>query len=207
MSVKPTGHYQQRADGLYLEFDRLFHAPIEDVWYSLTNRNAMKQWVGTYTGSPATGAVKFRMNAEEGYAEDEGWEPVSILFCDPPHHFVVDTGGDAQHMRLLANLTEQGGLTAMTFGQRIYPQTDVASMGPGWDYYLDRLVAARTHAPMPEWDTYFPAFKRHYQDLTVPPRKPTPSERELEEADDGPAAEGLTAMGTVGEASAPATPA
>jgi len=173
MTVKPTGHYQLRGDGLYIVFDRLLHAPIEDVWYSLTNRNAMKAWIGTYTGSPATGAVRFRMNAEEGYAEDEGWEAISILFCDAPHRFVVDGDGAGQHMRVFSNLTERGGMTALTFGQRIYPGTDVASMGPGWDYYLDRLIAARSGAPMPDWSAYFPAFTEYYQDLPVPhPARP-----------------------------------
>ncbi|MGI9824653.1 SRPBCC domain-containing protein [Agromyces sp. Marseille-Q5079] len=190
MTVKPTGHYQLRGDGLYIEFDRLFHAPIEDVWYSLTNRTAMKAWIGTYTGSPATGAVRFRMNAEEGYAEDEGWEAVSILFCDPPHHFVVDGGGGAgQRMRLLSNLTERGGMTALSFGQRIYPDTDVASIGPGWDYYLDRLTAARTGAPMPDWSAYHPAFTSYYRDLPVPhPPRAT-------DADDAPDVAGDEASG------------
>jgi len=176
MTVKPTGHYQWRGDGLYIEFDRLFHAPIEDVWYSLTNRNAMKQWIGTYTGSPATGAVRFRMNAEGDYAEDEGWQAVSILFCDAPHHFVADGGTSPEHMRVFANVTERGGLTALTFGQRLYPGTDVASWGCGWDYYLDRLIAARNGSPMPAWESYFPAFTRYYRELPVPVRTPTPTE-------------------------------
>ncbi|WP_084003658.1 SRPBCC domain-containing protein [Agromyces aureus] len=175
MTVKPTGHYQLRGDGLYIEFDRLFHAPIEDVWYSLTNRNAMKAWIGTYTGSPSTGAVRFRMNAEGDYAEDEGWQAVSILFCDAPHHFVAD-GSSPEHMRVFANLTERGGLTALTFGQRLYPGTDVAAWGCGWDYYLDRLIASRSGSPMPAWESYFPAFTRYYRELAVPVRPRTPTE-------------------------------
>ena len=63
MTARPTGHYVLKDDGLYLQFDRLFHAPIEDVWFSLTNPNAMRAWIGTYTGSPATGGVRFRMES------------------------------------------------------------------------------------------------------------------------------------------------
>lgn len=173
MTAKPTGHYLMRPDGLYLAFDRLFRAPIEDVWYSLTNPNAMKAWIGTYTGRPATGAVRFRMNAEEGYAEDEGWENVSILQCDPPHAFVADSTSPPAHMRVYCHLTEGGGLTTLTLGQHVESDTDVASMGPGWDYYLDRLIAARHAAPMPAWESYYPAFRSYYADLT-PPRRTTP---------------------------------
>jgi hypothetical protein len=41
-------------------------------------------------------------------------------------------------------------------------------MGPGWDYYLDRLAAARAGRPLPEWDQYYPAFSSHYKELPVP---------------------------------------
>ena len=54
MTAKATGHYTLKPDGLYLQFDRLFHAPIEDVWFSLTNPTAMQAWIGTYTGRPET---------------------------------------------------------------------------------------------------------------------------------------------------------
>jgi hypothetical protein len=41
-------------------------------------------------------------------------------------------------------------------------------MGPGWDYYLDRLMAAHARRPMPEWEQYYPALAEHYQELHVP---------------------------------------
>ena len=41
-------------------------------------------------------------------------------------------------------------------------------MGPGWDYYLDRLMAAHAGRPMPEWEHYYPALAEHYQELHVP---------------------------------------
>ncbi|HVL60646.1 MAG TPA: SRPBCC domain-containing protein, partial [Microbacterium sp.] len=82
MTAKATGHYTLKPDGLYLQFDRLFHAPIEEVWFSLTNPTAMQSWIGTYTGRPETGGVRFRM----GFEGDEGeWQNVSILECGPPY--------------------------------------------------------------------------------------------------------------------------
>ncbi len=59
-------------------------------------------------------------------------------------------------------------MTTLTFGQRVKDGFDAASIGPGWDYYLDRLIAARAGADLPVWDTYYPEFAPHYRELTVP---------------------------------------
>jgi hypothetical protein len=42
---------------------------------------------------------------------------------------------------------------------------DEAEVGVGWDYYLDRLIAARAGRPMPDWNDYHPAMIEHYQNL------------------------------------------
>ena len=164
MTAKPTGHYTLKPDGLYLQFDRLFHAPIEDVWFSLTNRNAMQAWIGTYTGRPETGGVRFRMTVEEG-AE---WQDVSILECAPPHRFLADSGPGPKGMRVYCHLVEGGGMTTLTLGHRLQNPADAATMGPGWDFYLDRLSAARAGRPLPQWEQYYPAFAPHYRELRVP---------------------------------------
>ena len=163
MTAKPTGHYVLKADGLYLQFDRLFHAPIEDVWFSLTNPNAMKGWIGTYTGSPSTGGVRFQMT-EEG-AE---WMNVTILECRAPHSFTADSGSGPTGVRVFCHLVEGGGMTTLTLGQRMKDATEAASIGPGWDFYLDRLAASRSGAELPVWETYYPQFSPHYRELTVP---------------------------------------
>lgn len=164
MTAKPTGHYMLKPDGLYLQFDRLFRAPIEDVWFSLTNPTAMQSWIGTYTGRPETGGVRFKMTAEEN-AE---WENVSILECSPPHRFLADSGPGPNGMRVFCHLVEGGGMTTLTLGHRLQNPADAASMGPGWDFYLDRLAAARAGRPLPEWEQYYPAFSSHYKELPVP---------------------------------------
>lgn len=164
MTAKPTGHYTLKPDGLYLQFDRLFHAPIEDVWFSLTNPNAMKSWIGTYTGRPETGAVKFHMEFEDS---DE-WQNVSILECSPPHRFLADSGPGPSGVRVFCHLVEGGGMTTLTLGQRLQSPADAATMGPGWDFYLDRLTAARAGRALPDWEQYYPAFSSHYKELYVP---------------------------------------
>ena len=164
MTAKPTGHYALKSDGLYLQFDRLFYAPIEDVWYSLTNPTAMQAWIGTYTGSPATGGVRFKRMFEEG----ADWQNVSILECQAPHRFLADSGPGPEGVRVFCHLVEGGGMTTLTLGQRLQSPTDAATIGPGWDYYLDRLAAARAGRELPAWEQYYPAFAPHYRELSVP---------------------------------------
>jgi uncharacterized protein YndB with AHSA1/START domain len=164
MSIRPTGRFAHREDGVYLLLDRLFSAPIVDVWYSLTNPTAMQKWIGTYTGNPSTGAVRFLMSAEP----DAEWEYVTVRECDPPHRFLADVGeGDAK-WRVFCHLREAGGMTTLTLGQRMKTTADAATMGPGWDYYLDRLIAAREGRELPEWAHYYPAHSEYYRDLVVP---------------------------------------
>jgi hypothetical protein len=39
------------------------------------------------------------------------------------------------------------------------------SVGPGWEYYLDRMVAAETGADPGAlvWDDYYPGLRHHYR--------------------------------------------
>lgn len=164
MTTTPTGHFAQRDDGLYLQFDRLFTAPIGDVWRSLTSPVELAKWIGTYTGDPRTGAVRFKMLFEES----ADWYYTSILVCNDPTSLHVDIGKDENKMRLFAHLRVANGLTALTFGQRIDNPADAAQMGPGWDYYLDRLKAARTGHAMPIFESYYPLHSAHYASLLVP---------------------------------------
>ncbi|MET0725000.1 MAG: SRPBCC domain-containing protein [Leifsonia sp.] len=164
MSAKPTGRFAHRADGVYLVLDRLFSAPIEDVWYSLTNATAMQKWIGTYTGNPTTGAVRFLMTAEP----DADWQYVAIRECHPPHRFTAESGEGDTRMRVFCHLREAGGMTTLTLGQWMPDTSQAATMGPGWDYYLDRLIAARANRPLPEWEHYFPAHSEYYRELVLP---------------------------------------
>ncbi|MFT2818037.1 SRPBCC domain-containing protein [Leifsonia sp. A12D58] len=164
MSAHPTGRLAHRNDGLYLMLDRLFSSPIEDVWASLTRPAELAKWIGTYTGSPSTGAVKFLMSAEES----ADWEYVTIRECDAPHRFVGEFGEGDDSWRIMFHLVTGDGMTTLTFGQRLRSAAEAATVGPGWDYYLDRLVASRAGRPLPQWEHYYPAHAQYYKDLIVP---------------------------------------
>jgi uncharacterized protein YndB with AHSA1/START domain len=164
MNPIATGHREEREGGTYVVFRREFRAPVADVWASVTEPARLERWIGTWSGDPASGSIDFRMTAE---AEDAPVETHRILACDPPYRLVTESaGGDGGPVwRLELDLAEAGGVTVLTFGQRVADGIPVDSVGPGWDYYLDRLVAAHADRDVAEvaWEDYYPALSEHYR--------------------------------------------
>lgn len=120
---------------------RNFSHGIEAVWEGLTDPEAMKPWLGTWTGDSASGTVVFRMLHED--AEHAG-ETVTIHSCQAPRHLAVTTvTNDEAEMGfdITLNLTEEPGVTRLEFVQSVPDPTWGSGMGPGWEYYLDRLAA------------------------------------------------------------------
>lgn len=161
---QPTGRRDGR-DPAWIVFTRRFDAPIDDVWAAVTEPDRMVRWIGTWTGDPTTGHVDFFMTAE-------GQEPVAapyrIEVCDPPHLLVVTSvAAGVPAWRLRMELTEADGTTVLTFGQRFDDPDEAASVGPGWEYYLDRLVAAVAGRDVNAiaFDDYYPALAEHYRTL------------------------------------------
>ena len=164
MSPQATGHPEQRDGTPYVVFRREFRAPIADVWAAVTEPERLERWIGTWAGDPTSGSVEFRMTAE---AEDAPAETHHILVCEPPRRLVTESrspGEDDGVWRLELDLAEADGVTVLTFGQRLEPSVPVDSVGPGWDYYLDRLVAAHAGRDVAEvvWDDYYPSLSAHY---------------------------------------------
>lgn len=161
-----TGHRRDLADGTYCEWTRTFHAPIEDVWAAVTEPQRLARWLGTWTGDPTTGEVKFQMLFEDEMPA----ERFRIDECDAPHRLRVTTsmpydGENPEHWQLRLDLAEEGGITTLTFAQIVPDPAMAENVGPGWDYYLDRLVAAeadRDPATV-NFEDYYPALSEHYR--------------------------------------------
>jgi uncharacterized protein YndB with AHSA1/START domain len=170
-----TGRVEVRDSTTYLVLERTFRAPVEAVWAAVTEPERLARWIGTWTGDPAAGEVTFRMLYE---GDDAPPEWMRIDACDPPRHLAVtsempndgatgaDPGGTWQ-MRL--DLAEADGVTTLTFSQSL-PVPELAdSVGPGWEYYLDRLVVAEDgrDAASVVWDDYYPALRGPYKELVA----------------------------------------
>ncbi len=160
MSItSPRGQVVRDDSGLRLEFVRTYDDPVADVWSALTDPERTARWFGTWSGDPASGQVQVR-SLEDESAEGQ---PATILECEPPHRLVLDLPSPDGDWRLSATLTESGGVTTLVFTHRMAEPYDASSIGPGWQYYLDRLGAVLAEEPVPEvWDDYYPSLRAEY---------------------------------------------
>jgi uncharacterized protein YndB with AHSA1/START domain len=150
-------------------FTRTFRAPVEDVWAAITEPDRLARWIGRWTGDPAEGRVRFEMLHEGENAEPEEYE---IDVCEAPtrlqltSHMAWDEHTPATwHLEL--DLAEADGVTTLTFAQSMDDPAMAENVGPGWDYYLDRLVAAEAGSDPAGIDfaDYYPALSGHYRAL------------------------------------------
>jgi uncharacterized protein YndB with AHSA1/START domain len=163
MSATPTGRVVRLGDSLTLQVERTFHAPIEDVWAAITEPERLARWLGTWRGDPTEGSVLFRMLFEgEDAAEDE----MKIRECRPPRRLAVTSQVGDEWWDFDLDLTEQGGVTTVVFGQPNIDREGVPGIGAGWEYYFDRLVAVETGGDLGAIDferDYYPAMEEYYQ--------------------------------------------
>lgn len=167
--MKLTGRRETADQQDILVLERRFAAGIAAVWAAVTDPAHLQRWIGTWSGDPASGSVVFRMTSEGDDVPDQIWD---IERCDPPRRldvrtreatpFSEDGSGERVHWVLRLELVETAGETMLTFVQALADGplgTDMAaSVGPGWEYYLDRLVAAMSGADVAdlEWAAYEP---------------------------------------------------
>ncbi len=132
-----TGRREQRDGQDHLVLTRTFQAPVEDVWAALTESERLGRWFATWTGDPSTGQVQVRWEFEEDVPE----ETYVIEACEAPHRLRVRNVAEdpGQVWTLDLRLREEAGLTVLDFAQVLTATLPVTEVGPGWEYYLDRL--------------------------------------------------------------------
>ena len=166
MTPTPTARREIRDGDDCVVYDRTFAAPIEAVWAAVTEPERLERWIGTWAGDPASGAVAFRMTAE---GEDVDPQTFTIDECDPPRRLAVTSPapGEEGDWHLVLELAEEAGTTTLTFSQSVPNAEWAASVGPGWEYYLDRLVAAESGGDVAalDFDDYYPAQSDHFRTL------------------------------------------
>ncbi len=163
MSPVPTGRLFRTDTGVDLVLTRRFRAPVEDVWASLTEPERTARWFGAWEGQAAPGrSVKVQMAFEEGAP----WMDVRIEACEPPRRLDLSSVDDAGTWRTELLLSEVDGVTELRFIHHLDGAEGVGDVGPGWEYYLELLVAAREGRPPVRFGDYHPAQKPYYEGLT-----------------------------------------
>ncbi|MDF2900746.1 MAG: ATPase [Phenylobacterium sp.] len=155
MSPEPTGQLV----GNDLIITRTFPAPIEDVWTSVTKSESTARWFGPWEGDAGPGKiVRLQLVHEEG----QPWTDVKIEECEAPRRLVLTMEDEFGAWRIELTLTQTGDTTLLHFVQRLSDRQLAGEVGPGWEYYLDMLVASREGKAPPSFKDYYPAQKAYY---------------------------------------------
>jgi uncharacterized protein YndB with AHSA1/START domain len=164
MTRLPTGRLFPAANGTDLVVSRTFRASIEDVWASVTESERTARWFGPWEGDAGPGrTIKMQM----AYEEQAPWFDVLIEVCDPPRRLAVSTAEESGVMRVELLLSHADGQTELRLVHHLDTPDGAGEMGPGWEYYLDMLVAARDGLPAPSFGDYLPAMKPYYEALST----------------------------------------
>jgi uncharacterized protein YndB with AHSA1/START domain len=156
----PAGRLVPAAGGSAIIVSRTFRAPIEDVWASVTEPDRTARWFGTWKGDAAPGRI---IKVQMGLEDQAPWLVKRIDACDPPRRLALSDESGGMRIELL--LSHADGLTELQLVHHLDPADDAGAYGPGWEYYLDMLAAARDGLPAPSFDDYYPAMKPYYEAL------------------------------------------
>jgi hypothetical protein len=144
-------------DDIELVVTRRFEAPIEEVWASVATSAGTAGWYGPFTRDGDTAHVT--MAFEEGAPEFD----MQINDCTEPTH--VELSSEGMHLELRLSVVDSS--TELAFVHHLTDPADAVIYGPGWEYYLDNLVAARAGSPLPSFDGYEARLAPTYEELVA----------------------------------------
>ncbi|MBF0663470.1 MULTISPECIES: SRPBCC family protein [unclassified Rhodococcus (in: high G+C Gram-positive bacteria)] len=160
---KPTGKLVNGSEGLDLVVTRTLPGSVYDAWASITEPERTARWVGRWEG---TGAVGETIRVQMGFEEGAPWEDVEITECDAPHRLGLRTISEQGAWDVSFELSEDGERSEIRFVHHRVAAAEVGDVGPGWEYYLDQLVASVSGAPLRSFDDYFPAQREYFEEQT-----------------------------------------
>ncbi|WP_199431430.1 SRPBCC family protein [Qaidamihabitans albus] len=161
MKPTPTGRIFPTTSGYDLVVTRTFRAPADDVWASVTEPERTARWFGPWKGEAGPGRT---IQVQMAFEEEAPWCDLRVDACEPPTHLAASMTDEAGTWRMELNLSETGGTTELRFVQHLDSPAGAGEIGPGWEYYLDMLVAARAGEPLPDFGDYYPAQQAYYQE-------------------------------------------
>ena len=164
MTNTPTA----RLFGTDLVLTRSFRAPVDDVWASVTDPARTARWFGPWEGDGAPGrTIKVQM----AYEDPAGWMDMHIDACEPPRRLALSARDGSGTWLIELQLSEEDGVTELRFVQHLETTDGIGEIGPGWEFYLDMLVASRDGTPQPSFDDYYPAMQPYFEGLRTAVRE------------------------------------
>ncbi|UWX97321.1 SRPBCC domain-containing protein [Arthrobacter zhaoxinii] len=161
MQPEPSGRVIRTGAETYdLILQRRFAEPPAAVWPSFTSPDQTAQWFGRWEGTPGRGdTVDLQMLFEEGLP----WSRVRIADCVSPELLRLLVEDEYGSWDLEIRLRNDPAGSALDFIHHLEDPQAVSSVGPGWEYYLDRLLAARSGDPAPDFNDYFPSQGPYFE--------------------------------------------
>jgi len=160
MTITPTGRILPKLGGVDIVITRLIRGNVEDVWASVTESERTARWFGRWEGDGAPGqTIRVQMAFEEG----DAWTDARIESCEAPTFLSVSVGDAADPWLLDLRLAHRGERTELTLTQHRPDASGAGEIGPGWEYYLDNLIASRDDTALPDFNDYYPELKSYYE--------------------------------------------
>lgn len=161
MPTPPTASGSLTESGAVV-FTRRLPISREQAWAAVTDPARTARWIGPWSGDPASGTVELTMTVEEGSPTST----VEVRRCEEPVVLVVTTGPG--EWVLTVRVEGDDGEAVISLEQDIPDAESAASIGPGWDFYLDRLVeaeAGRDPDALRFDPDYYPGLAGYYREL------------------------------------------
>jgi uncharacterized protein YndB with AHSA1/START domain len=134
------------------------------MWASITESDRTARWFGPWEGAAAPGRT---IKVQLAFEDETPWCDLLIEACDPPRRLAVSMADEFGTWRMELLLSESAGSTELRLVHHLETEDGVGEIGPGWEYYLDMLVAERDGSPKPDFDDYYPAMKTYFDELTA----------------------------------------
>lgn len=165
MTMEATGRVVPSAHGADLVLMRSLSLTAEEAWAYLTESTLTERWFGPWEGDGrAGGAVRVRMRFED----HEPAITMRIVACEAPRRIVVVADEEVGGWELEIEVEPDGEADALLiFTHHLRELEGIGEIGPGWEYYLDLLVAATEDAEHPAFDAYYPELRQAYLDLAA----------------------------------------
>lgn len=157
--MKSLGSVSREADRHYaLRIERRLHAPREEVWAALTQRDSLEGWLGRVRCEPAIGTpltIDFG-----GGAAIRG----RVVVVEPPAVFSftwseTQEEDDASLVRF--ELTDEGPTTRLVLIHTHQPAAMARRTCAGWHAHRDLLLGF-LDGQSPDWEAVYPAAQRAY---------------------------------------------
>ena len=155
MEPEPTGRIIRTGPASYdLTLTRTFSEPPAAVWSSFTDSSRAASWFGRWEGAPVQGqSIDLQMLYEDGLP----WSRLHVSECTAPELLRLLVEDEYGNWDLEIRFRTSTGGTRLDFTQHLDDPLAAEGVGPGWEYYLDRLAAVRNGSTVPEFGDYYPS--------------------------------------------------